>query len=148
MHNTMVGAIAGGLTDAGQVVITNRTITHSVTSPSNALAGLRLRNDGVLQENRGNALTTISGEWQDPQGSAPGADFDVRVTVSTGVTPAGEAVNAWLNLGTTREWRVTEGRDGLFSTSSTLFVEIRDAATGAVLNSATITLNAAVFSST
>lgn len=82
----------------------------------------------------------ISGEWKI---SGTGSNYEVRATVSATSDSNGEftgTLNTWQDLGTTREWQKTNssGAGGLQYT--TLLIEIRDAATLVVLDSASIDL--------
>lgn len=65
-------------------------------------------------------------------------DYEVRVTLSSG-SVIGD-LNVWQNLSTTRQWYVEAFYPG--SQSATLSVQIRNAATTNVLETATVTLSA------
>lgn len=64
------------------------------------------------------------------------------LTNNSGTVPTGSALATWLNLGTTRSWQITRGSVGINTSVNT--VQIRLAATGAVMASATVTFTAEV----
>ena len=73
----------------------------------------------------GNGDFAPSGTWQ-VGGTA--ADYEVRLTLSSGTTPSGSDMATWLSCGTTRSWSITETRNGYYTTSFTGTLEIRMAA--------------------
>lgn len=91
-------------------------------STANASVTLTVNSNGTWA---GNGDLSPSGTWQ-VGGTA--ADYEVRLTLSTGTAPAGSAMATWLSCGTTRSWRITETRDGYYTTSFTGTLEIRMAA--------------------
>lgn len=64
--------------------------------------------------------------------------YEVRATLLSGSAPAG-VLNTWANLSASQTWSVSSS--GLL-VSCSLRIEIRDAASGVVLDSATINLSA------
>lgn len=120
--------------------ISTRTVLASSTSPTDADAGYRLSNTGGAFELKNGAATAISGEWLSA-GSA--SDYEVRATLSSGTLSSG-TTGSWLNLGTTREWHTIRTDNTSGDTDGVLLIEIRLAATGTVVTSATITLRARV----
>ncbi len=76
--------------------------------------------------------TNYAGQWL---GGGSASDYECRWTTLTGTLITGSATGVWLNCGTTRSW--TNSQSG--SASGTL--AFRPAGGGAVLDSATITLN-------
>lgn len=102
--------------------------------PGSALASYALLSSGSAQVDG----SPVSGEWL-VSGSA--SSFEVRATVQSGALTSG-TTGSWLNLGTTREWVVE--RTTLGTNTCALLVEIRNASSGSVLDSATITLTAEV----
>lgn len=120
------------------VAISNQNISDSAAgAPS--LASYGLANTGVASWATINSGSgTFGGEWL-PSGTA--SNYDVRVTVNSGsLDGSSSATGSWLNLGTTRSWAVA--RSSVGNQSANLTVEIRDAGTLSVLDSATITLSA------
>src|SRR5690606_35221334 len=88
-------------------------------------------------------VTPISGEWL-IEGSA--SDYEARAVIVSGPTNGGTTssgsgpFNTWVSIGSQSQWRVN-------TTSATpsilvIDVSIRNATTGTVLDTATITLNA------
>lgn len=123
--------------------ISDRSISdnHYVATP-NAEASSRyeLTNDGVARFFRTQLSDgTFSGEWL-LGGSA--SQYEVRFTLLSG-SVAGDTLNTWLNLGTTRNVNVSAFRTMFGETvvNATVLVEIRTTS-GLLLDSATITLSA------
>lgn len=91
-------------------------------------------------------FTVVSGSgtienWVNPT-SAAGADYEVRVTKNSGTNPSGSSLATWLALSSSRSWTI--GQFGLGNTSCNLTVEIRDASTLVMLDSATVEMIAEV----
>lgn len=103
--------------------------------PTDAGNGYRLSNAGTEL-----ARDTISGYSVINTWLVAGvvADYEARVTVVSGVTPSGSAVNDWLNLGTTRSWTLSQTSPG--TKESKFTIEVRFAA-GALIDSATVDMN-------
>jgi hypothetical protein len=114
------------------VNITSRTVNRQ----GNGSVFFRLNSDGVAYTSLdGTTWTAVTGEWR-IDGTPASSSYEARMgTLSgTGGTPSG-TFNTWLGLGTTREWSLY-GEFSYFDRSG--FLEIRNAATGQVLDSATI----------
>ena len=125
---------AGGLTPA---VITDQTVDDSAVL-SAVSATYTLGNTGTASYTTLNSGSgNYSGEWVPV--TVDGSKYDVRWTVISG-SPTGSATGSWLSLGTSRSWTVSRGTVGNTTASGT--VEIRNAATLIVMDSATITLQA------
>jgi hypothetical protein len=122
------------------VAISDETVEH-IRTTATANAGYQLHSDGTIDLNRATTLTwsVNGGTWLTGGASS---DAEVRATLNSGSTPSGSALSTWLNLGTTRNWYVTRSANG--TTTCNLTVEIRDASTLTVLDSATIVLTATV----
>jgi hypothetical protein len=86
----------------------------------------------------GGGTINISDEWVRPA-SAAGAVYECRATVTSGVLASG-TTGTWLALNTTRAWTVSIAVIG--TAEATITVEIRVAASGLVLASASIDLTA------
>jgi hypothetical protein len=102
-----------------------------------ATARYQLNSNGVAyvtnSVSAGGTLEAVSGEWL-TSGSA--SAFEVYASWSGwGGTITG-TTGSWINLGTTREWTLTA--EYTYATRD-LYVEIRRASSGSVLDSATIT---------
>ena len=112
-------------------------------SPDSAFASseYQLSSDGVAYFNRvAQTDGFIPGQWRIVGNSS---DYDVRFSLVSGAA-TGSAFNVWLNLGSTRSILVSASRSGVGSStqSGVVFVEIRNTASGIVLATATITLEA------
>jgi hypothetical protein len=122
-----------------RVEISNQVSYHDTIEPNVAYAGYQLNASGIAYiKDASPNYTEINGEWR--RNGASG-DYEVRATKQgAGGTPTGSALAQWLGLGTTRAWEFTTS--GVGHQSCTLLVEIRDALTQDVLDSATISLTA------
>lgn len=107
---------------------------QSIVDPtSGGSAGYDLLSTGIAQRSTSLAGTSsISGEWL-VSGSA--SSYEVRATLNSGSLTSG-TTGTWLNLGTSRGWAIA-GTDG----DASLTIEIRDASTLTVLDSANINLS-------
>ena len=122
---------------AAAAALTNHSIT--ATGGGTVTATFTLDNAGVASgatSPGGTGGGTYSGEWMLV---GPASGYEARFTILSGTLSTGTA-GSWLNLGTTRTWTVSRSTIG--STICQGTVEIRDAATLAVLATATITLEA------
>ena len=124
---------------AGLLNFTSRTISAS-NSGGDAGAGIRILADGRAQTDINATYTDIPDEWLtlgDP------AAFEVRATLQGGDTPSG-TLGTWLSLETfNRAWFVNTSQSPAANNKGcTLLIEIREAMTGVVRASATITLSA------
>jgi hypothetical protein len=79
------------------------------------------------------------GNWISPVGSA--GLYEARATLMSGSSPVG-TLNSWLALSTTRTWTIVDTAPGGISKFCTIRIEIRDAATSTVRDTADITLEA------
>lgn len=113
------------------VNITNRTLSDANTD---GYISYELLATGVAQRTSGSLGTLqFSGEWL-VSGSA--SSYDVRATLNSGSLTAGSAATgSWLNLGTSRVWFLD------FDGNAGLTIEIRNATTLAVLDTANVTLS-------
>lgn len=121
-------------------VAVTATISDSVSeiSPTDAACTLTVANTGSLTTSLGSGNQT----WL-TAGSA--SQVDVRLT-QVGLTGAGSmsgsALATWLNCGTTRAWTNNNSTNGFNSSAFTGTLEFRDATTLAVLDTASVTLEA------
>lgn len=136
-------------------VITDRSVGDGVAFPGTAVAGLDFFQNGALR-----TYTSTDGsvvrfpEWLglvNAVGSSPnvGAPYEIRLTVSSGSSPdTGDLAGTWLSLtggsGGARTWYVS--RSSLGTTTGSWLAEIRSAASGEVLASATFEMTAQVSS--
>lgn len=128
LHQILLGVLGGV-----RVRISDQTSDHTVASPATATAGYRLMNTGAAQKRVTGSYAAISNEWM-VTGAV--ADYECRATLNSGDTPTG-TLATWLALSTTRTWELSTS-SGLLTCNLT--IEIRDAATTTVLDSASVTL--------
>jgi hypothetical protein len=124
-------SVAATLADSGQAI-----------SPGDATCSMTISSDGSMSSTDSDSM---GGTWL-TAGSA--SQVDVRLTqvsLSGGTGSMGNAALAtWLNCGTSRVWTLTNTNNS-FSTSTFVgTLEFRDATTLAVLDTATVTLEATV----
>lgn len=114
------------------ITIENRVVSYVGGTP----AEYHLTSSGAIQVRQSAVLTTV-GSWV--SNAAFAGLFECRATVLSGSVSSG-TVGAWQSLSTTRSW--TRGAAlGTFQQCSFL-LEIRNASTGVVADSATIQLEA------
>ena|SRR5690606_25493049 len=116
-------------------LLTNHTVSDSAVG-SPVAATFSCDNTGQASYSTVNSGSgNYSGEY------APGATgslYEIRWTNTSGSPTSGSATGSWLSLGTSRSWTVSRASAG--TTTCVATVEIRNAATGVVLTSATITI--------
>jgi hypothetical protein len=123
----------------GTVNITNRTISD-VPLIAVAMAGVLYESDGQFSETRALANNPIAGEWATPVNPAVGPQFDIMVTLNSGTAPTGPALGVWHSLSSNRSWSITDfAADGVPVTSQ-ITVQIRNASTLVVQDTAVIDL--------
>lgn len=122
-----------------RVVINDRTVTrNSTSSSSHPTAYWTINSDGTVHyPSSVNGTDTVGETWLQ---SGVNSDYQVRATVTAGAVNSG-TTGSWLALSTTRTWSVTPSSYGGADATATLTIEIRDAVTLAVLETATITLS-------
>lgn len=113
------------------------TVTDIAFSPSTASANFALNSSGTYTCT--GSIAPANGTWL--KGAGTGSDYEARLTATTGTFSTG-TVGSWISLGTNRTWTVTQGSVGSNSAEGTL--EIRDAISGVVFTTCTLTLNAEV----
>ena len=134
----LVCVLAGTTGGDPTIEITNRTVTNTAADPGTAVATYALNNNGSITFVTGGTQTT---EWMLPNIAAYAARYEARATITGGTLTSG-TTGSWINLGTTRTW--ARDRTGIGSNSCTFTLEIRDASSLQVLDSASITLTAEV----
>ncbi len=120
------------------VAISDQNIIDSAVGAP-AFAQYALANTGVASyATINNGSGNIPGEWL-PSGTP--ANYDVRATLNSGsLDGSSSATGSWLNLGTGRAWLVQRLSAGV--QAANLTIEIRDAGTLAVVDTATVVLSA------
>jgi hypothetical protein len=125
----MLIPISSGLAVA-VVSFTTSAVEDLEIDPSAATVTVTFANDGTYTGAGG--ISGFSGNWVTPTSYA-GDDYEIRMTVNSGTTPAGSATGSWLGLGTTRAWSLTQITAGTKTANVT--IEIRRASSGVVLSS-------------
>lgn len=120
--------------------VQTNTYSASALSPADASIAAVFSNLGVMQVSQNGGGNVTQYTWQ--SGGAA-SDYDIRATVTSG-SVTGDVTSTWLNLGSSRAWTNTRTSNLAGTTTATLTVEIRNAATLAVLATGTLTLNAVV----
>lgn len=132
--NLIIMALGGD-----SISISNVTANSIQVNPVDATAQYSLTSSGDIRATAGNNTLVDIGDWISPKGGASNF-YEARATVTSGSLTTG-TTGAWLGLGTTRTWTLTQSSAGL--TSTCIFtVEIRRASDSVVVDSATITLTA------
>lgn len=137
----------GGLTLPAHLATTisfgNQSPNHIVVSPTDAEASVYFYNTGSGANIDNN---TVNFDWMHPPDPSTilAANYDIRASGFSGDALAAGTLNTWMNLGTSRSWILQDTRDGNFNKSCSFTIEIRDAATLVVLDSATMTLSTSV----
>lgn len=135
------GLTAGVLMGGARAVVTlsDANIGHIVAAPATATAGYQLELDGDIAANgdgTGGSFVDV-GDWISPKGAA-GAAYECRASIVSGTLSSG-TTGSWLALSSTRTWT----RTAASALNTCVFtLEIRLAASGVVLGTATITLTA------
>jgi hypothetical protein len=114
------------------ITISNRTVTYLGGTP----AEYHLNSDGNIYIRTSSVLTNI-GSWV--SNAAFVSLFECRATLTDGTLQSG-TTGAWQSLSTTRTW--TKGTAAGTINQCTILLEIRNATTGVVADSASITLRA------
>lgn len=100
-------------------------------------AGYRLNTSGIAEKLENAAYTTLE-TWL-VMGSS--GSYEARATLNSGSLTSG-TTGSWLALSSSREWTVTDSVFDLNPVEAEILVEIRNATTLAVIDSATVTLSA------
>jgi hypothetical protein len=119
-----------------RVDISDMSAFKSARDPATATTSYALSNSGQVFKN---GIAQPS-PWLLLGGAG---DYDVRATQLDGTSTIGGILGSWENLASTLSWSITASGAG-DSESGSMFVEIRDALTLAMLDSATISFSATV----
>ena len=147
---TLAGVASGAIvvpTDfygksAATVTISNQTISDLDASAAYAYYFLTAGGQVEQSTQAGGTGPTNLEQWCTPTSAV--ALFEARVTVTSGGLSGGSGTGTWLALSSTRNWYVEEFTSGN-TNNCTFTVEIRNASSGTVLDTATIDLSAGVF---
>ena len=126
---SLIAAVAATLKRPAQVSFTTGAVANFQVTPGEASVSVSFTSAGAYT-GTGN-VESFSGNWITPIAAA-GSNYDIRLTVNSGSTPTGSSTGAWLSLGTTRTWTISQS--GLGVTTSNVTVEIRNASTLAVMS--------------
>ena len=126
------------------VTVSGEIISHSVANGNTATAGVRVNNDGTIDQLVGGTYTQIdvSTDWRIPNGS--GSGYHVRFT--RGVfdpDPDVGTLNSWLALSSDREVYYQESTDDT-EDGGTITIAISDDGGTSTLDSGTYPLTATV----
>lgn len=101
-------------------------------------AGYRVNTSGISEKREGATYTTLE-TWLTSGYTA--SNYEVRATLLSGDALTSGTVGSWLALSSSREWRqqVPGGSSGIVW-SSNLLIEIRNATTGVVVDTANVSL--------
>lgn len=127
--------LSGAWTTAWQRITLNNASVSDSAIIGTAVAGYRLNTSGIAEKLVRITYTTLE-TWL-AFGSA--SNYECRATLDSGALTSG-TTGSWLALSSSREWKVERGAAG--NSSATITVEIRNASTLVVIDSATITLEA------
>lgn len=140
--------------DAGTVVYsTNVTITITCTSSGggggsggtfNGLADTSVSSIGIASSETATFSinsdgTYTGGTWN--SSSSVGSSYEVQATVTSGSLTSG-TTGSWLSLSSNRSWSLTDPSQNNAKATATFTLQIRQAGTTTVLDSATISLTA------
>lgn len=134
---SLIAAVAGAVGSV-RIRLTNATVSDSTITPTNASAQYQLTSGGVVNKITVSGGTVQIDTWKLPAG-VPSANYEAMVTVTTGSLSSG-TTGAWVSLSSTRTWVLN--RVVLGTNTCEFTVQIRSAASGAVLTSADIVLTA------
>lgn len=141
MSGILAALVSAGAAGGPVVSIDDQSISDLTTET--ALAFYRLENDAEVREERSGGVNILLETWLEPT-DAPKSPYEARATLVTGTSPnTGSAMSTWLPLTTSVGWGLTVSTAG-FPLSCELLIEIRDAGSGSVLDTATVFLNVEV----
>lgn len=136
---TGILCVLAGSAGAPRIQLTTPvTVSFSSGGLTNARTSYQVNSDSFVYTGLGAATITYTKQEQWDSVPSTVGNYEVRATVSGGVTPSGSATGSWLNLGTTQAWTVVS-TPGNTNTSS-LTIEIRAVGTTTVLATSSVTL--------
>ena len=116
------------------VDIDSRTVSYQDTGSVTVV--YQLRSDGTVYGTLAGSTSYLE-DWITPT-SAAGADYEAYVTYTGDAI--GGTTSSWITLDSNRQWSLTQASEG--AAEAVLTVQIRDANTLTVLDTATVTLQA------
>lgn len=129
-------AATAGSSVVNPVNISNETATKTKTDGTAATASFTFNTDRTVKDQDG---ANLDAQWI-TSGYTVG-NYSIRVTVNSGTTPVG-TLNTWLALSSARTWSLTDAAGAAGTKTCSLKVEIKENATGTILDTATYTLTA------
>lgn len=133
-----MSGILQAILSAGEPLITLTDQAVSEDTPGGAaLATYTINSNGNVEETTIGGGTVTLEQWLTPAIGA--GNYEVRATLNSGTLASG-TTGSWLSCSTSRAWSCSRGVIG--TQSANLTVEIRNAATLSVKDSATVTLQA------
>ena len=127
--------LMGGISASSRVQVFSGYIIGIGSTVLASRALVEFNTDGTQYRQEGSAAKASMGSWLK---TGVVGDYQIRATLTSGPSPTG-TVGSWLALSTTRTWSAS-APSGTQTITELLF-EIRDAATSAVLDSATVILD-------
>lgn len=121
------------------VTIDDTFVSDVRLSPTNASAQYQLTNAGIVNRITSAGGTVQTDTWISPISFA-GANYEVKATSLGPDTLTSGTTGSWLALSSTQTWSLSQTTDG--TSTVALTIEIRNAVSLAVLDTATITLSA------
>jgi hypothetical protein len=121
---------------ANPISLTNENASKTKTDGTAATASFTFNTDRTVKDQDG---VNLDAAWISA-GYTVG-DYSIRVTVNSGTTPAG-TIGSWLALSSARTWSLTDAAGAAGTKTCSLKVEIRETASGTILDTATYTLTA------
>lgn len=124
------------------VACTPDSFSQVAFSPSSATVSFTFQRDGDLVVSGIPNPLIDADDWITPRSATVGDDYEIRVTLDSGVSLDSGTVGSWLALSSNRTWtqtRVSTGND-----VSNITIEIRRAASGSVLLSKAVSVTASV----
>lgn len=132
MTGVLAFLLGGGL--LGNIQLSNQSCSD-IEPGGSAACVFTLNTDGTFTG------TGIAGGTYCTPGAVTSL-FEAQLVVNSGGPVSGSATSTWLNLGTTRAWSV--GQTGLGTTAASCTLSIREASTGNVRATCSISLLAQV----
>jgi hypothetical protein len=130
-------AAAGGVAAiVNPISISNESASKVTTDGSTATASFTFRTDRKVVDQDGSSLDT---SWISSGYNL--GDYSIRVTVNSGTTPTG-TIGSWLALSSNRTWSLSQSSGASGTKTCSLKVEIKENASGTILDTATYTLTA------
>ena len=143
IHTQAAVAAAGAL---GEVVTVSGQSIFAFDFSGPVFAEVQFRTNGTVFENEDGNQSQIDSatDWVRPDPPASAGDYEIRATQtgSSGSATRTGTLNTWQALSSQRNWRITRAAPG--TATWTLTIEIRDATSLVVLDSASYLLSADV----